>query len=178
MTEPESISAATYDQTADQAAGLPNQIEIPYIPAAQRRQTNIIDDSIVIVGQARQKKRKRVKASSADIDPDSAAVSAMDTEIFAEASHAKAPKKQGRGENGSATHELFDYSAVPNILDDVPTPEHDTTSRRKKKQKQNNGEPVPVYVGPYLPAADLQWMNRWCFGVWQLSCTTKSSPGA
>ena len=53
----------------------------------------------------------------------------------------KAPKTTEQYEDGSITpQEPFDYSAVPNILDDIPTPEHDMTPRKKKKQKQNKGE--------------------------------------
>lgn len=121
--------------------GLPEQIEIPYVPAAQRRQTNIIDDSIVVVGRARQKKRKRMKSSSGqDMDPGSVKDSAMKAENSVEARQMKAPKRKEQHEEGSITpEEPFDYSMVPNLLDDVPTPEHDMISRKKKKQKQNKG---------------------------------------
>jgi exosome complex exonuclease RRP6 len=134
-------SATAPDIAEDQPVGLSGQIEIPYIPAAQRQQTNIVDDSIVVVGRARQKKRKRLKSSSAnDTEPGSAKRSAVDAEISAEARQLKALKRKEQHEEGSVTpQEPFDYSAVPNLLDDVPTPEYDMTSRKKKKQKQNKG---------------------------------------
>lgn len=134
-------SATAADIAEDQSAELLGQIEIPYIPAAQRQQTNIIDDSIVVVGQARQKKRKRLKSSSAkDIELGSVKRSAVDAEVSAETRQLKALKRKEQHAEGSVTpQEPFDYSAVPNLLDDVPTPEFDTTLRKKKKQKQNKG---------------------------------------
>lgn len=101
-------------------AGPIGQVEIAYVPAAQRQQANIIDDSIVVVGQARQKKRKRVKGSVAK-DGDSVA-----------------DDKQKRREE-VAPLEPFDYSTAPNILDDIPTPDQDPASRKKKKQKHTKG---------------------------------------
>jgi hypothetical protein len=68
----------------------------------------------------------------------------------AEASPTKAQMKQNT-DGRTTPQEPFDYSAVPNILDDILTPEHDATSRKKKKHKQNAGEPVPI-LRSYLSA--------------------------
>ena len=147
-----SATTATADSTTDdQLARLTEQIEIPYVPATQRQRTNIVDDSIVVVGQARQKKRKRAKASSApDVDPEVT----MDAESLAETSQTRGLKqRKGRNKDTDTNpQEPFDYSVVPNILDDVPTPESEGNSR-KKKRNRNNGEHVPVYVVTYRPTA-------------------------
>jgi exosome complex exonuclease RRP6 len=134
----------------DQPAGVPEQIEVPYVPAAQRQQKNIVDDSIVVVGQARQKKRKRVKSSAHDTDPGSAAVPVMNAETSAEARQTEALKR--KGQRSSTPQESFDYSAVPNILDDVPTPERDSTSRKKKKQNKGKAR---ARLRCYRPTAHL-----------------------
>jgi hypothetical protein len=45
----------------ESASGM--QIEIPYVPESQRKTTKVVEDSIVVVGQARQKKRKRTRTA-------------------------------------------------------------------------------------------------------------------
>jgi exosome complex exonuclease RRP6 len=120
----------------DQPAGLPEQIEIPFVPSTQRQQTNIVDDDIVIVGQ---KRRKRLKSSAkrhAKLSMDGNTSMASQATTF---------KPNGEHQEGSATQEPFDYSAIPNLLDDIPAPEHDTTSRKKKKRKQDKGNSLPFY---------------------------------
>jgi exosome complex exonuclease RRP6 len=126
-------------ESTPQNAGEPAhgmQVEVPYVPAAQRATKQIVevvDDSIVVVGQARQKKRKRAKTDTgADGDGDGDAATADS----ATAGLRKTPKKEKRDEGEEV--EAFDFGAVPNILDDVPNDE-DNRVKRKKKQKQVKG---------------------------------------
>jgi len=95
---------------------IPGQIEIPFVRSDQRQSqlASIPDDTIVVVGQARQKKRKRTKSKGLR-DP-----STMD------------------GEN-TAEDEIFDYATMPNILDDVPPEPEELNTRRKKRQKDAKG---------------------------------------
>lgn len=96
---------------------------MPYIPASQRNITQVIDDSIVVVGQARQKKRKRAQAMAAG------------TNASVEASN-EVGRKEAIPDDESATIEQpFDFSAVPNILDDNPNTEDSKKKRKQKKQK-------------------------------------------
>ncbi|KAF9068629.1 ribonuclease H-like domain-containing protein [Rhodocollybia butyracea] len=93
------------------------QVEIPFVPAAQRSiKTSVSstpDDAIVIVGQSKQKKRKRAK------DP------------------ANSGEKR---ENQEANAAPFDFASAPNILDAVPAPEQSHIPRKKPKQsKGSNG---------------------------------------
>ncbi|KAJ7477037.1 hypothetical protein B0H11DRAFT_1308173 [Mycena galericulata] len=127
-------SAADADlDPAAQMAGEPGhgmQVEVPYVPAAQRttkQMATVVDDSIVVVGQARQKKRKRAKADGGDADADVAGDDLASTK--------KAAKKKRDTQSGEVEAEAFDFSAVPNILDDVPNGE-DMRVKKKKKQKQ------------------------------------------
>ncbi|KAF7330926.1 Exosome complex exonuclease RRP6 [Mycena venus] len=110
------------------------QVEVPYVPAAQRTTKQIVevvDDSIVVVGQARQKKRKRAKTDTG-VDGDAAEGGATPPED----SPKKVAKKEKRDAgDGDGEVEAFDYSAVPNLLDDVPNGE-DMRVKKKKKQKQ------------------------------------------
>ncbi|KAJ6544046.1 hypothetical protein B0H19DRAFT_1169443 [Mycena capillaripes] len=121
-----SAVSTTVQVTGEPAHGM--QVEVPYVPAAQRTTKQVIevvDDSIVVVGQARQKKRKRSKTDTGvDGDPS--------TEDSTTAK--KATKKEKRDTSGEEA-EAFDFSAVPNILDDVPNRE-DMRVKKKKKQKQ------------------------------------------
>jgi hypothetical protein len=94
----------------------------------------------------------------------------------AEASPTKAQMKQNTDGRTTPGQEPFDYSAVPNILDDILTPEHDATSRKKKKHKQNAGEPCAHFT--FLLIGRLLISRRWYLGAWQLSCTAESSTGA
>ncbi|KAJ6516485.1 hypothetical protein C8R45DRAFT_960259 [Mycena sanguinolenta] len=137
---------ATQDNDPDsslQNAGEPAhgmQVEVPYVPAAQRTTKNaaevIVDDSIVIVGQARQKKRKRAKADTgADGDVDSASPAPTNSATPKK----KIPKTEP--EPGEGDVEAFDFSAVPNLLDDLPN-EEDNRVKRKKKQKQSRDKPM------------------------------------
>ncbi|KAF8959127.1 hypothetical protein BDZ97DRAFT_1906257 [Flammula alnicola] len=121
---PSSIIAATRetaivrDEHFDEATGM--QVEIPYVPASQRPTKRVEEerDTIVVVGQARQKrKRKEAKGSPATEDGTNSSKPSV--------------KKEG-----NASDEPFDFSAIPNILDDNP----DTEDRKKKRQrKQNKG---------------------------------------
>lgn len=119
-------------QIPDQGVAMEMQVEIPYVPASQRRTTaEIVEDSIVVVGQARQKKRKRTKG----------AAEATDQAPSAEDSAAKKTKNDRAADKTTpqehSTPEPFDFSAVPNILDDNPNT--DETKVKRKKSKQTKG---------------------------------------
>ncbi|KAJ7929003.1 hypothetical protein B0H13DRAFT_2652544 [Mycena leptocephala] len=107
------------------------QVEVPYVPTAQRttkQVVEVVDDSIVVVGQARQKKRKRPKTDSG-VGGDAGDDATEDPASL------KKPKKQEKRDAQDGEKEAFDFSAVPNILDDVPNSE-DMRVKKKKKQKQ------------------------------------------
>jgi exosome complex exonuclease RRP6 len=103
------------------------QVEIPYVPAAQRLTTIARakveeKDTIVMVGQ---KKRKRVKGGGkAKVEgEDSPSPSIDGSKGVSETNAEQAP---------------FDFSAVPNILDDNPDAE-DKNRKKKRQRKQNKG---------------------------------------
>ncbi|KAF7318022.1 Exosome complex exonuclease RRP6 [Mycena chlorophos] len=108
------------------------QVEIPFVPAAQRSTkpvTEVLDDSIVVVGQPRAKKRKRVKSEGAD----------------GEGSSSK-PTKKASPQAQTDDPEPFDFSSVPNILDDAPKGDEDTRVKKKRKgKKDKGGEAKPMY---------------------------------
>ncbi|KAH7923828.1 hypothetical protein BV22DRAFT_557849 [Leucogyrophana mollusca] len=127
------------------------QAEIPYVPSNKRQPhsgMDVIDDSIVVVGQVRQKKRKRPKTSMAqdagleinlpgsDRSPRTAEIPAPD----GNASKRKQKQDRAQGSENSEEHSQdvvpFDYTAVPNLLDDGPSPEVNPDLRQKKKPKQ------------------------------------------
>lgn len=121
--------------------GPEGQIEIPFVPAHKRQTLSnpqnyeIKDDTIVVVGQAgaRQRKRKRDKARAIPPTPQS-----------------KSGTRLGGAETplSIADHdreaEEFDYSSVPNLLDneskrgDVEGV-HEEDERRTKKQRHGKG---------------------------------------
>ncbi|KNZ78491.1 Exosome complex exonuclease rrp6 [Termitomyces sp. J132] len=103
------------------------QVEVPFVPASQRRVVQVTeDDSIVVVGQARQRKRKRTK---------------LTTDGLAEASSLKNEhkNKDGRAQDDVNNHEPFDFTAVPNILDDNPNVEDMKQKKQKRQKKQKTG---------------------------------------
>ncbi|OAX40724.1 hypothetical protein K503DRAFT_736967 [Rhizopogon vinicolor AM-OR11-026] len=112
------VSTALDDTT------IPGQIEIPFIPSEQR-QSHFAPapdyDTIVHMGQARQKKRKRTKSKVID-NP-----------------------SPGDNEN-PGEDEVFDYATVSNLLDDVgPAPE-ELNTRKKKRQRDAKGAGVAEYA--------------------------------
>ncbi len=88
------------------------QEEIPYVPASQRPARQEETDTIVVVGQVHKKrKRKAERTVASDQDVTSSA----------------------------KAEETFDFSSVPNILDDDPEAgkEEETGKKRKRQKKMN-----------------------------------------
>ncbi|KAJ6579470.1 ribonuclease H-like domain-containing protein [Mycena vulgaris] len=147
------VADAPLGDSGEPAHGM--QVEVPFVPAAQRapKIVEVVDDSIVVVGQARQKKRKRVKA---DLEGEGETPSPK-----------KATKKEkrqaaaeGEGEGEGEEDETFDFSAVPNILDDVPNRE-DMRVKKKKKQKQAKDKPFyGDFPAPPRAHSDLKSGNQ------------------
>ena len=100
-------------------------VEILFIPAPQRSIEVASEerDTIVVVGQARQK-RKRPKASHDG----------------AEAASGKKTKVANGVEAKDEDREAFDFSAVPNILDDNPNMGDATKTKKKRERKEKKGE--------------------------------------
>lgn len=88
------------------------QVEVPFVPAAQRLKREDVDDSLVVVGQSKQKKRKRTGGAEQST------------------STSKKPKSV------SGSEEPFDFSSVPNVLDQLPDTQEDTRVKKKGKQKK------------------------------------------
>ena len=126
------------------------QVEVPFIAASQRKVVQIAeDDSIVVVGQARQRKRKRSK---------------LPTDVLAETASPKDKHKETGGDSNE--HEPFDFQAVPNILDDNPNVED---TKKKKQKKQRSGK----ISRSMLMINDL-YHYRWYF-LWRFPCSTQST---
>ncbi|KAG8214705.1 hypothetical protein J3R82DRAFT_9790 [Butyriboletus roseoflavus] len=136
--------------------GLEGQVEIPFVPA-HKRQTfsnpknyEIKDDTIVVVGQAgaRQRKRKRDKVRGISPTP-----------------KLKSGTRLGDAETSASIcdhnreEEQFDYSSVPNLLDneskrgDVQGV-HEENERRTKKQR--HGKATNALIQQDLNATDIQ----------------------
>ena len=107
------------------------EIEIPFIPTSQRsiKELNEEQDTIVVVGQARQK-RKRPKAS-----PDG-----VETTSGSAGERTKKTKVKDGVEAKDGDGEAFDFSAVPNILDDNPDLDDGKKKKREKKVKKVKGK--------------------------------------
>jgi len=141
---------ATAQSVETSGAGTPGA-EIPYIPASQRQTgaRTVVDDSIVVVGQTKQKKRKRPKVVSQG-GGGGGGGGLSTPEDDAEGN--KRPVKAGDDDD---VLEPFDFSTVPNILDDVPQLERES-KQRKKKQKRHDGEIFSTPV-PFLFFGMLVW---------------------
>ena len=113
--------------------------EIPFVPASLRQtaKPEVIDDSIVVVGQ-RQKKRKRAKKAEATDDGDGDAQKST-------AVPAKAKTK---------TEEVvpFDFASAPNILDDGERSEQeDGRAGKRKRQKKKAQFGACGFLFPLTP---------------------------
>jgi exosome complex exonuclease RRP6 len=108
-------------------------VEIPFVPASQRKVTQVIEDSIVVVGQARQKKRKRTKTPMEDADP-SRSVDSLNGKKTRQEQGSGTPKDEVPSDGGKT----FDFSVVPNILDNNPDLV-ESPVKKKKQRKQKNG---------------------------------------
>ncbi|KAI1789123.1 hypothetical protein LXA43DRAFT_1096686 [Ganoderma leucocontextum] len=125
--EKEAASAATVAAAADDPDVLKNEgvEELPFVPASQRKQAaESIDDTIVVVGQPKRKKRKRVAEKATD------------------ASDAVA----GQGSSVKEEEvEAFDYASASNILDDGSDHERADVRSAKKRQKHVKGSNASFY---------------------------------
>ncbi|KAG1751039.1 ribonuclease H-like domain-containing protein [Suillus lakei] len=112
--------------------GILGQVEIPFIPTDQRqpRLAPVSDDTIVVVGQARQKKRKRIKSTVLGKPPTG-------------------------DQDDTGEDEAFDYATVPNLLDDVPPAPEELDTRKQKKQKAK-GTGVLEYGNFRAPPRDMR----------------------
>ena len=121
-------------EASDIPLGPAGQIEIPFVPA-HKRQTlanpqnfELKGDTVVVVGQAgtRQRKRKRDKVRG-----------------VASVSQPKSGTSASTGDRDQEEEE-FDYSSVPNLLDNESKRGdargvHEEDERRKKKQRHGKG---------------------------------------
>jgi exosome complex exonuclease RRP6 len=112
-------SAEVVDTSITNAAIDGAMAEISFVPAPLRQtvKAEVVDDTIVVVGQ-RQKKRKRTKKAEMSETP------STPTE------HVKAE-----------TEEVvpFDFTSAPNILDDVPSEPEDGNSGKRRRSKRRSG---------------------------------------
>ena len=113
--------------------------EIPFVPAALRQtvKEEVVDDTIVVVGQ-RQKKRKRSKKTE---KADLGGVGTPSTP--------KEDKEDTKaGPEGIVP---FDFASTPNILDDVPSDEQEggRTGKRRRSKKRSGGFSFDSF-SPYL----------------------------
>jgi len=111
--------------------------EIPFVPAPLRQtvKAEVVDDTIVVVGQ-RQKKRKRSrKAEKTDVDGVETPTPTEDTGA------------------GPEVIVPFDFASAPNILDDVPSEfgeqESGRAGKRRRFKKRSGGFSFDSF-SPYL----------------------------
>ena len=107
------------------------EVEIPFVPSSQRLLKREEKDTIVIVGQVRQKRKRRAEKS---LDSSQVASSSSSKQV-------DVPETKTRRRLQEA-QDPFDFSSVPNILDDDPEAgkeeEEGRMEKRKKKQKKLN----------------------------------------
>ncbi|KAI9462261.1 ribonuclease H-like domain-containing protein [Boletus coccyginus] len=143
-----SFATSAQVRSSDISPGPAGQIEIPFVPAHKRQTLSnpqsyeLKDDTIVVVGQAgtRQRKRKRDKARG-----------------VASPSQSKSGTSASTGDHDQEVEE-FDYSSVPNLLDNESKREDARgvleEDRRKKKQRQGKGSGLFEYGNFRAPPRD------------------------
>ena len=110
--------------------------EIPFVPAPLRQtvKADVIDDTIVVVGQ-RQKKRKRSKK-------------AEKTDLGGVVETPSTPTEDTRVKPEEIVP--FDFAGAPNILDDVPSEEEGGRAGKRRRTKKRFGGFSLDYIFPYL----------------------------
>lgn len=118
-------------------------VEVPFVPAAARRPRVLethAEDAIVVVGQTRPKKRKRNSKKFTEHSETLAVPGNEDGDHHEVASMSKPlgerEKPEIMMETGETSDEQnFDFSAVPNILDDDPNNEAQEKNTKPKRHK-------------------------------------------
>jgi exosome complex exonuclease RRP6 len=110
--------------------------EIPFVPAALREtvKAEVVDDTIVVVGQ-RQKKRKRSKKAE---KTDLGGVERPST-----------PTEDTRA--GPEEIVPFDFASAPNILDDAPSEFNEQEGGRDGKRRRSKRRSGGFSFDPSLP---------------------------
>ncbi|KAJ3998803.1 ribonuclease H-like domain-containing protein [Lentinula boryana] len=137
--ESTSVSASTQDDEDDETLPAAVQEEMPFVPSAQRAMnagTNLQpgDDTIVMVGQARQKKRKRVRPV-----PNSG---------------------EGKSKESDGNTISFDFASAPNILDAAPAAEQTAVPRKKAKQTKARGAFYGDFPAPPKAYSEVKSGNK------------------
>lgn len=114
VSSAEVVDTSTTDTAADGAME-----EIPFVPASLRQtvKAEVVDDTIVVVGQ-RQKKRKRTKKAELSETPST-------------------PTGNTKAEPEEVVP--FDFASAPNILDDVPSEPEDGVPGKRRRSKRRSG---------------------------------------
>ncbi|KAJ3794444.1 hypothetical protein GGU11DRAFT_689806 [Lentinula aff. detonsa] len=136
--ESTSVSAGTQDDEDDETLPAAVQVEMPFVPSAQRAMNagNVQpgEDTIVMVGQARQKKRKRVKPVH---NPG-----------------------EGKSKESDGNTISFDFASAPNILDAAPAAEQTAVPRKKAKQTKGRGAFYGDFPAPPKAYSEVKSGNK------------------
>ncbi|KAJ3988399.1 ribonuclease H-like domain-containing protein [Lentinula detonsa] len=136
--ESTSVSAGTQDDEDDETLPAAVQVEMPFVPSAQRAMNagNVQpgEDTIVMVGQARQKKRKRVKPVP---NPG-----------------------EGKSKESDGNTISFDFASAPNILDAAPAAEQTAVPRKKAKQTKGRGAFYGDFPAPPKAYSEVKSGNK------------------
>ncbi|KAG9315669.1 ribonuclease H-like domain-containing protein [Chiua virens] len=146
-------NSTVHEASAPIPPGFEGQIEMPFVPSHKRHTLSNPqnyepkDDTIVVVGQAgtRQRKRKRDKAKN----------NALTSQLKSGTRGVESSTSAG---DHDREMEEFDYSSVPNLLDNEGVREsggvHEEDERRKKKQRHAKGSGIFEYGNFRAPPRD------------------------
>ncbi|KAL0062975.1 exosome nuclease subunit [Marasmius tenuissimus] len=123
------------------------QPEVPFVPTSQRVKNEPVEDNnIVVVGQARQKKRKRVKAAEPSGEPSNE-------------SDTRKRKKAKSPAAGGVPQQPFDFDSVPNVLDE-PSPVEDPVPKKRGKTKAKDKSFTGNFPAPPKAHRELRSANK------------------
>ena len=126
----DSVSKVELSQTIEP----PDHQEDVEDPASEHHvETDVVEDTIVVVGQPRQKKRKRAKMSS-DSKESTPGVQPPK----------KARNKKAEVEEDQTVEDVepFDYASAPNLLDDAPAVDTEIKTKASKRSAGKKGMPL------------------------------------
>jgi len=147
------------------------QLEIPYVSASQRPTKQAIqeqNETIIVAGQARQKRKRRAGKHAGDLEADTPSTDKNE--------RSTSENTQG-GPKTTEHQEPFDFSSIPNILDDgqdTGNGGEEMSDKRRKKQKKSNNKGLSQSSYFRSSSRKLTALFRGEF-LWRLPCSSEGA---
>ncbi|KAF8636209.1 hypothetical protein AX17_003695 [Amanita inopinata Kibby_2008] len=160
------VKASTEEEEVTDVLGM--QVEVPFVPAAERKPKILdsrVEDTIVVVGQPRARKRKRKERGAVSLDAvdDGMEVEQNEAGLGQNGGPSKGREEFGKERERDDSQDIvmegadevleaqgdFDFSAVPNLLDDDPDNEAEDKQTKQKRHKKQANKGGGMFYGDF-----------------------------